>query len=197
MHASSACTRTCGNRSGVAVTASAARAASPTASRFRLDRLKSPSEAALATGKATRCVPHAVITLVERRSGFVRLTWSPDGTADAVSQAIECRMDRLADYIHTITFDRGSEFAEDRRLEKSLKAAIYFADPHSPWQRGCNENLNRLLQQYFPRSRDFSTITMEELQAAEDRLNDRPSKRLGYLTPSEVFFNPNHIALQR
>lgn len=138
----------------------------------------------------------AVITLVERRSGFVRLTWSPDGTADAVSQAIECRMDRLADYIHTITFDRGSEFAEDRRLEKSLKAAIYFADPHSPWQRGCNENLNGLLRQYFPRSRDFSTITMEELQAVEDRLNDRPRKRLGYLTPSEVFFNPNHIALQ-
>ena len=64
-------------------------------------------------------------------------------------------MDRLADYIHTITFDRGSEFAEDRRLERSLKAAIYFADPHSPWQRGCNENLNGLLPQYFPRSRDL------------------------------------------
>jgi transposase, IS30 family len=137
-----------------------------------------------------------VITLVERRSGYVRLAWSPDGTADAVAQAIECRLDRLAHYVHTITCDRGSEFAEDRRLEKALKTAIYFADPHSPWQRGCNENFNGLLRQYFPRSRDFSTISMEELQAAEDRLNDRPRKRLGYLTPSEVFFNPNHVALQ-
>jgi IS30 family transposase len=137
-----------------------------------------------------------VITLVDRRSGYVRLGWSPDGTADAVAQSIECRLDRLTHHVHTITCDRGSEFAEDSRLEKALKAAIYFADPHSPWQRGCNENLNGLLRQYFPRSRDFSTITMEELQLVEDQINDRPRKRLSYLTPSEVFFNPTHVALQ-
>lgn len=138
----------------------------------------------------------ALITLVERRSGYLRLAWSPDGTAEAVAQGIECRLDRLKRHVHTITCDRGSEFADDRRLEKALKASIYFADPHSPWQRGCNENMNGLLRQYFPRNRDFSNISMEELQSVEDRLNDRPRKRLGYLTPSEVFFNPNHIALQ-
>ncbi|MGH8030884.1 MAG: IS30 family transposase, partial [Luteimonas sp.] len=85
---------------------------------------------------------------------------------------------------------------EDRVLEKHLKAPVYFADPHSPWQRGCNENFNGLLRQCFPRQRDVSTITAQELQAVEDQLNDRPRKRLGYLTPSEVFFNDDHVALQ-
>lgn len=73
---------------------------------------------------------------------------------------------------------------------------ICFCDPHAPWQRGCNENLNSLLRQLFARNRDFSTIAARELQIVEDQLNDRPRKRLGYLTPSEVFFNHNHIALQ-
>ncbi|MBS0461464.1 MAG: IS30 family transposase, partial [Proteobacteria bacterium] len=77
-----------------------------------------------------------------------------------------------------------------------LKAQVYFADPHSPWQRGCNENCNGLLRQYFPPNRDFATITAEELQPVEDKLNNRPRKRLGYLTPAEVFFNYDHVALQ-
>lgn len=137
-----------------------------------------------------------LITLVDRRSGYARVGWSPDGTADAVAQGIVGRLEALAKYVHTITCDRGSEFADDAHLEKVLKAKVYFADPHSPWQRGSNENFNGLLRQYFPRSRDFMTITREELQAAEDQLNDRPRKRHSYLTPSELFFNPDHVALQ-
>ena len=80
--------------------------------------------------------------------------------------------------------------------EEHLKAQVYFADPHSPWQRGCNKSFNGLLPVLFPRSRDFSTITAPELQTVEDQLNDRPRKRLGYLTPSEAFFNQDHVALQ-
>jgi IS30 family transposase len=137
-----------------------------------------------------------LVTLVERRSGFARVGWSPDGTAEAVALSILDRLGRIKRFVHTVTCDRGSEFAEDHVLEKQLRARVYFADPHSPWQRGCNENFNGLLRQFFPRQRDFSTITAQELQAVEDRLNDRPRKRLGYLTPSEVFFNHEHVALQ-
>lgn len=71
----------------------------------------------------------------------------------------------------------------------------YFAVPHSPW-RVCVENFNGLLRQFFGRKRDFSTITAQELQVVEDQLNDRPRKRLGYLTPGEVIFNDDHVALQ-
>lgn len=137
-----------------------------------------------------------LVTLIERRSGFARIGWSPDGTAEAVAMSILERLGRIKRFVHTLTCDRGSEFAEDRGLEDQLNAQVYFADPHSPWQRGCNENFNGLLRQFFGRKRDFSTITSRELQAVEDQLNDRPRKRLGYLTPSEVFFNHDHVALQ-
>lgn len=137
-----------------------------------------------------------LVTLVDRRSGFARIGWSPDGTAEAVALSILDRLGRIKRFVHTLTCDRGSEFAEDHVLEEHLKAQVYFADPHSPWQRGCNENFNGLLRQFFGRKRDFSTITSQELQAVEDQLNDRPRKRLGYLTPNEVFFNHDHVALQ-
>lgn len=137
-----------------------------------------------------------LVTLVERRTGFARIGWSPDGTADSVAESILDRLGRMKRFVHTLTCDRGSEFAADKTLERHLSARVYFADPHSPWQRGCNENFNGLLRQFFPRTRDFSTITTQELQAVEDQLNDRPRKRLGYLTPCEVFFNYDHVALQ-
>ena len=110
-----------------------------------------------------------LVTLVERRTGFARIGWSPDGTAQAVAMSILERLSRIKRFVRTLTCDRGSEFAEDHVLEEHLQARVYFADPHSPWQRGCNENFNGLLRQSFPRSRDFSTITAHELQAVEDQ----------------------------
>lgn len=120
----------------------------------------------------------------------------PDGTAEAMAWSIVGRLERIKRLVHTVTCDRGGEFTGDRAVEKQLKARVYFADPHSPWQRGCNENFNGLLRQFFPRKCDFSTITAQELQQVEDQLNNRPRKRLGYLTSSEVFFNHDHVALQ-
>ncbi|QHG86890.1 IS30 family transposase [Xanthomonas cucurbitae] len=137
-----------------------------------------------------------LVTHVERSSGYVRLGWSPDGTADAVAEVICARLWRVRDKVLTLTCDRGSEFAQDARIEDRLSTKVYFADPHAPWQRGCNENLNGLLRQYFPRSRDFSTITAQELQQVEHSLNNRPRKRLSYLTPAEVFFNYDTLALR-
>ena len=107
------------------------------------------------------------------------------------------RLGRMKRFVCTLTCERSSEFAEDPVLEAHLQALVYFADPHSPWQRGCNENFNGLLCQCFPREPDFATITAQELQAVEDPLNDRLRKRLGYLTPGEIFVNHDHVALQR
>jgi len=137
-----------------------------------------------------------LVTMNERVSGFIRLGWSPSGKAEDVAMAIVARLGRLSQYVYTLTSDRGSEFADDAFIELMLDAAMYFADPHAPWQRARNEHGNGLLREYFPRHRDFSTITAEELQHAEDALNDRPRKRLKFLTPNEVFFNYNRLALQ-
>lgn len=136
-----------------------------------------------------------LVTLVERRSGFARVEWSPNGTAEAVTSSILERLGRIRRFVQTVTCDRSSEFAGDRVVEQQINAEVYFADPHRSWQRGCNENFNGLLRQLFPRQRDFSTITLLELQQVEDQLNSRPRKCLGYLTPCEAFFNHYHRAL--
>lgn len=138
-----------------------------------------------------------LVTINERVSGLVRLGWCLTGKAEDVCTTIAVRLGRLRKHVHTMTCDRGSEFAEDAWLEQALAAKVYFADPHAPWQRGRNENLNGLLRQYFPRQRNVETITAEELQAAEDALNSRPRKRLSFLTPNEVFFNYKKLALRR
>lgn len=96
-----------------------------------------------------------LVTLVDRRSGFARIGWSPDGTAEAVTSSLVGRLERIKRLVHTLTCDRGSEFAGNRPVENQLKAQVYFADPHSPWQRGCNENSNGLVRQFSPRAREL------------------------------------------
>ncbi|MGH7262235.1 MAG: IS30 family transposase [Nitrospiraceae bacterium] len=137
-----------------------------------------------------------LVTMNERVSGLICLGWSPTGKASDVALAIVTRLCRWNQHVHTLTCDRGSEFADDAFIELMLEATMYFADPHAPWQRARNENGNGLVRQYFPRSLDFNTITAEQLQHAEDALNDRPRKRLNFLTPTEVFFNYDRLALQ-
>ena len=130
----------------------------------------------------------AVLCTVERRSRFVRLDWFENGLAEPLAQRLIERMREVLPRVHSLTSDRGSEFAWHWLIEDELQIPVYFCDPYCPWQRGTVENTNGLLRQYFPRSRDFSTITAKELQAVEDRLNDRPRKILGYRTPREVFY---------
>lgn len=137
-----------------------------------------------------------LVTLVERRTGLARIGWCLGTSAKAVAMCIGRLLRKLVHPVHTLTCDRGTEFAHARWLERTLRAKVYFADPHSPWQRGSNENFNGLLRQYFPRARDFSTITAQELRRVEHALNQRPRKRLSFLTPNEVFFGLNPVALQ-
>lgn len=90
---------------------------------------------------------------------------------------------------HTITLDRGKEFADHRSASDALGAEVYFALPYHPWQRGTNENTNGLLREYFPKGCSLNKVTSKEVQMVYDELNHRPRKRLNYRTPYEVFYS--------
>lgn len=137
-----------------------------------------------------------IVSMNERRSGYVGRAWAIDGTAEAVTEAMVRRLRPLRDRVHTLTCDRGSEFAATARIESALGVRMYYADPRTPWQRARNENLNGLLREYFPRAMNFCDIGFERLQQVESALNNRPRKRLGFLTPAEVFFGSQRIALR-
>ncbi len=129
----------------------------------------------------------AVGTIVERMTGYLTLLHLPHGrTADAVADAVTARMTRHpAWFARTLTWDNGMEMARHAKITERTGIHVYFADPHSPWQRGSNENINGLLREYLPKGTDLSRYTAAQLQAIEDELNDRPRKRLGYHTPRE------------
>jgi IS30 family transposase len=120
-------------------------------------------------------------------TGYLTPLHLPGGHgADAVASAVT---ERLAEYpawfARTLTWDRGTEMARHARITEQTGIQVYFADPHAPWQRGSNENINGLPREYLPKGTDLSTCTAEQLQAIEDELNDRPRKRFGYYTPRE------------
>jgi IS30 family transposase len=135
----------------------------------------------------------AIVSLVERKSKFVRLEKVARNTAELVGQAIREQLQPLK--VQTITSDNGREFAHHQRIADQLKADFYFAHPYSSWERGLNENTNGLVRQYFPKKSDFSKITDRQIKKVVERLNHRPRKTLGYKTPHEVFFKQPLVAL--
>ncbi|MFC4906650.1 IS30 family transposase [Actinomadura gamaensis] len=126
-------------------------------------------------------------TLVERASRYVMLLHLPaDRTAETVEAALIDTMSRLPAHLRrSLTWDQGSELGLHHRITTAIDMPIYFCDPHSPWQRGSNENTNGLLRQYFPRGTDLSVATREGLDAVAAELNSRPRKTLGWETPAE------------
>jgi IS30 family transposase len=135
----------------------------------------------------TQASNSAVGTIVERTTGYLTLLHLPEGHgSDAVADAVIDRMTTYPDWFaRTLTWDNGSEMARHARITQQSGIQVYFADPHSPWQRGSNENTNGLLREYLPKGTDLSRHTAEQLQAIQDELNDRPRKRFGYHTPRE------------
>ena len=131
----------------------------------------------------------AIGTLVERSSRYVVLLHLPDGrTADHVRLALTRQLSGLpAELRRTLTWDQGKEMAEHVRFTIDTNIAVFFCDPHSPWQRGSNENSNGLLRQYFPKNADLSIYTRAELSAVARQLNNRLRQALGWMRPSEVF----------
>ena len=137
----------------------------------------------------------AIVSLVERKTGFTLIRKVERKTAQAVSDAMTKLLQPYRRRVHTITSDNGREFASHEAIGKQLQADFYFAHPYASWERGTNENTNGLIRQYFPKKRDFTTITQQEIDTAMERLNNRPRKRLGFLTPAQVFFKSG-VALQ-
>lgn len=123
-----------------------------------------------------------IVTYVDRKSGYLVAAKVPGG-ADVIHQHAKQFLSKLP--CESITYDNGSEFALHRMIERDTNATVYFADPGKPHQRGCNENCNGLLRQYFPKGSPFANITNTDVQRAVRRLNNRPRKRLNYLTPRE------------
>ena len=143
-----------------------------------------PLEGDLITGSRNKS---AIGTLVERTTRFTILLHLPDGhDAEHVQQAIIDKMQHLPKLLrNSLTWDQGAELALHKRIGASLDMAVYFCDPHSPWQRGTNENTNGLLRQYFPKGTDLSVYPEDYLDAVAEELNDRPRKTLGFMKPSE------------
>ena len=131
----------------------------------------------------------AIGTLVERKSRFVVLLPLPNGrTAEDVRKALVAEVQRLPEHLRrSITWDQGKEMAQHTRFSVETNVSVYFCDPHSPWQRGSNENTNGLLRQYFPKGDDLSKYTRRELNTVADQLNGRPRQTLDWRTPGEVF----------
>jgi transposase, IS30 family len=130
----------------------------------------------------------AIGTLVERATSFTMLLHLPDNHgADAVAQAMTVAMSRLPQVLRkTLTWDQGSEMKSHVKIAEATGLDIYFCDPHSPWQRGINENTNGLLRQYFPKGTDLSVYQADYLDHVAMKLNNRPRKRLGFHTPAEA-----------
>jgi IS30 family transposase len=139
----------------------------------------------------------ALITLVERQTGYTEIMLVPCRQAAIVGSAIVRRMRKLPPHVRrSLTFDNGKEFSGWQALAESLQLEVYFAHPHSPWERGTNENTNGLIRQYFSKGTRFDNTTPLLVQYVQDKLNDRPRKRLNYQTPNEVFSQHRCRAIQ-
>ncbi|MDZ7917218.1 MAG: IS30 family transposase [Rhodococcus sp. (in: high G+C Gram-positive bacteria)] len=144
----------------------------------------------------------AIGTLVERTTRTVRLLHLTSRDSDTLRAAIAARMSDLPpELFRSITWDQGIEMARHRSIAADLDIDVYFCDPHSPWQRGSNENMNGLLRQYFPKGTNLRIHTPEHLRAVEHELNNRPRVVLDDRTPAQLFDalirSTNHRVLQR
>lgn len=129
-----------------------------------------------------------VATLVERHSRYVMLLKVANKDTESVVTALIKQSRKLPGELYqSLTWDRGKELAAHKRLALEADVEVYFCDPRSPWQRGSNENTNRLLRQYLPHGTDLSLHSQSKLSAIARQLNERPRKTLLYKTPAETF----------
>jgi IS30 family transposase len=129
-----------------------------------------------------------IATLVERQSRFVMLAKVGNKDTRSVMTALIKQSRKLPRELYrSLTWDRGTEMSGHRRFTLATDIEVYLCDPQSPWQRGTNENTNRLLRQYFPKGTDLSLYSQAKLSAVARQLNERPRKTLDYETPAERF----------
>jgi len=128
-----------------------------------------------------------VVTAVERKSGLVRIGPLPRATVEHTNARTIQLLSSEPHPVRTITSDNGAEFHGYKELESALGAKVYFATPHHAWERGTNENTNGLLRQYLPKGIHLGNLTQRNCHHIAAKLNHRPRRRLGYLTPHEVY----------
>lgn len=127
-------------------------------------------------------------TLVERTTRYTLLVKMKGADASSALTAFKKAFNRVPQELRkSMTYDRGKEMAKHEELSETVKLSIYFADPHSPWQRGTNENTNGLIREYFPKGMDLSKVTTKEIRRVEKELNDRPRKVHGFYTAGEMY----------
>ncbi len=133
--------------------------------------------------------PSAVATLVDRATRYTMVVALPDGyKADTVAAAVIKQMGTLPTHVRrSLTWDRGREMASHATITAALSMPVFFCDPHHPWQRGTNENTNRLLRQYLHKNADLPALTQDDVDAIAATLNHRPRRVLGWATPAEAF----------
>jgi IS30 family transposase len=129
----------------------------------------------------------AIVTLVERATRYVMLGHLPGGhTAEEVRDVLVKLIGTLPEHLRgSLTWDQGAEMATHKQFTVATGVPVYFCDPHSPWQRGSNENTNGLLRQYFPKGTDLAVYGPEDLEHVAQELNGRPRKTLGWDNPAE------------
>ncbi len=129
-----------------------------------------------------------IATLVERHTRYVTLAKVANKDTQTVVSALIKQAKTIPNELYkSLTWDRGKELADHRRLTLATDIDVYFCDPQSPWQRGSNENTNGLLRQYFPKGTDLSVYSQAQLNKVARQLNERPRKTLGFATPAERF----------
>ncbi len=130
----------------------------------------------------------AIGTLVERTTRLVLLVKMDGCTAETARKGFARKFRHVPEILRkSLTYDRGKEMTEHEELTRQVKIQVYFADPHSPWQRGLNENTNGLIRQYFPKGTDLTPVTQRELNFVANRLNTRPRRSLDCATPLEAW----------
>jgi len=135
----------------------------------------------------------ALVTINDRATGMLKVSRVDQKTSELVTEKIIELLMPWKQIIHTITADNGPEFAKHEVIAEKLNVDFYFAEPYKSWQRGSNENLNRLVRQYFPKGTDFNKVAPEYIKFVEDQINRRPRKRFGYQTPIEMFNQKLHL----
>jgi len=138
-----------------------------------------------------------LVTLDERKSKLRLAFPVANKTAELVTSSIITLLSGFKDWVHTITFDNGKEFAKHESIAESIECKTYFAKPYHSWERGQNENANGLLRQYFPKAMGLLDVTTREVLEAVHKLNNRPKKCLGFKTPYEVFLELSGIDAEK
>ena len=129
----------------------------------------------------------AIATLVDRKTRFLHIIKIPNKNSETVTNAMANLFNNLNPKLRkTLTYDNGTEMAKHLQFTQKTNMKVYFANPYSSWERGTNENTNGIIRRFFPKGTDFNKVSEEQLRIVQNKINNRPKKILGFLTPFEV-----------